>query len=152
MRAIGKLLVFCLGLWAGFMGAAAVVKRALPSRGNAESAEVALVAVFDGTKLRSASKAFRGGSILAWFGGVDVDLRNADLAEGARLDVTALFGGIQLTIPEGWRVESHIKAVAGGYAVGGQDPDDADAPTLEIGGYALCGGVAVSRKPAAEGA
>ena len=59
------------------------MKRALPSRGDAESDEVALVAIFDGVKLESRSQAFRGGSMLAWFGGVAVDLREAQLAPGA---------------------------------------------------------------------
>lgn len=146
---MGKLGLLVLGLFGGFMAAAAVVKRAVPSRGDAESDEVALIAVFDGTKLRSESKAFRGGSMLAWFGGVDADLRGAELASGARLSVGALFGGIQLIVPEGWRLETSIKAVAGGYDVGGRGPEDPDAPLLVIDGYALCGGVAVSRKPPA---
>ena len=147
MRAVGRIAIFVVGLFAGFMAAAAVVKRAVPSRGGAESDEVALMAVFDGAKLHSEAKAFRGGSMLAWFGGVDADLRAADLASGARLTVGALFGGIQLIVPESWRVETSIKAVAGGYDIGGEDPADPDAPLLVVDGYALCGGVAVSRKP-----
>lgn len=148
MRTAGRLGLFVLGLFSGFIAAAAVVKRAMPSRGGAESDEVALVAVFDGAKLTSESKAFRGGSMLAWFGGVDADLRKVELAAGARLDVGAVFGGIQLVVPEGWRLQTTIRTVAGGYDVGGRDPEDADAPLLVIDGYAFCGGVAVSRKPA----
>ena len=132
------------------MAAAAVVKRALPSRGDAESDDVALVAVFDGTELRSEAKAFRGGSMLAWYGGVDADLRDATLAPDARLSVTALFGGVQLVVPPEWRIEPDIKAVAGGYDVSGQDPDDPDAPVLRLEGRAICGGIAVSRKPLAD--
>ena len=147
MRVAGRIVIFVVGLFAGFMAAAAVVKRAVPSRGGAESDEVALMAVFDGAKLHSEAKAFRGGSMVAWFGGVDADLRAAELASGARLTVGALFGGIQLIVPESWRIETSIKAVAGGYDVGGEDPPDPDAPLLVVDGYALCGGVAVSRKP-----
>lgn len=147
MRLVGKIGLFVLGLFGGWMAAAAAVKRAVPSRGSAKSDEVALMAVFDGTKLHSESKAFRGGSMLAWYGGVDADLRDAELAPDARLTVGALFGGIQLIVPESWRVETRIKAVAGGYDVGGRDPEDPDAPLLVVDGFALCGGVAVSRKP-----
>jgi hypothetical protein len=39
-----------------------------------------------------------------------------------------------------------MRAVAGGVDVSGEDPDDPDAPTLVLEGYALCGGIAVSRK------
>lgn len=147
MRVVGKLGLLLLGLFGGWMAAAAAVKRALPSRGGAESDDVALVAVFDGAKLTSEAREFRGGSMLAWYGGVDADLRGAELAPGAKLHVAAMFGGIQLRVPEGWRIETSIKTVAGGYDIGGQDPDDPDAPLLVIEGYALCGGIAVGRKP-----
>jgi hypothetical protein len=146
---VGKLGLLVLGLFGGFMAAAAVVKRAIPSRGDAESDEVALMAVFDGTELRSEAKAFRGGSMLAWYGGVDADLREATLAPDARLSLTALFGGIQLIVPPGWRIERDIKAVAGGCEVSGEDSDDPDAPVLRLEGRAVCGGIAVSRKPLA---
>ena len=42
MRLVGKLGLLILGLFGGFMAAAALVKRAVPSRGDAESDEVAL--------------------------------------------------------------------------------------------------------------
>jgi hypothetical protein len=132
------------------MAAAALVKRAIPSRGDAESDELTLMAVFDGVKLRSEAKAFRGGSMLAWYGGIEVDLRGAQLAPDARLSVTALFGGIALRVPPEWRIERDIRAVAGGFDISGEDPDDPDAPVLRIEGRALCGGIAVSRKPPAD--
>ena len=51
LRVIGKLALLVFGVFAGWMAAAAVVKRVLPSRGDAESDEVALMAVFDGAKI-----------------------------------------------------------------------------------------------------
>ena len=133
------------------MAAAAVVKRTVPSRGDAESDEVALVAVFDGVELRSEAKAFRGGSMLAWYGGVDADLREATLAPEARISVAAIFGGIALRVPPEWRIEKDIRAIAGGVDISGSDPDDPEAPVLRLEGRALCGGIAVSRKPPADG-
>jgi hypothetical protein len=147
MRLLGRLGLLTVGFVAGFMAAASVVKRALPSRGGTESDEVALVAVFDGETLHSEAKAFRGGSMLAWYGGIEADLRNAELAPDARLAVTALFGGVSLRVPPGWRVETNIRAFAGGVDLSGADPDDPAAPLLVIDGLAAFGGVAVSRKP-----
>ena len=65
-----------LGVTTGFAVAAAAVKRVLPSRGDEESDEVALAAIFGGIELVSRARAFRGGSMLAWFGGIAVDLRD----------------------------------------------------------------------------
>ena len=113
MRLLRTLALLEIGAWAGMATAAAFVKRAVPSRGDEESDELALVAVFDGVDLRSRAKAFRGGSMLAWFGGVAVDLREAELAPDARLSVHTLFGGVAVRVPEGWRVESGMKAIAG---------------------------------------
>jgi hypothetical protein len=148
---MGKLVALLLGLVGGFMAAAAVVKRAVPSVGDAESDDVALVAVFDGVDLKSRATAFRGGSMLAWFGGVDADLREAELAPGARLTVAAIFGGIGLRVPPGWRVESSVRTVGGGVGVSGEDPDDPEAPVLAVDGFILCGGVGASRRPLADG-
>jgi hypothetical protein len=136
------------GFMAGFAGAAAVMKRALPSHGDAESDEVALVAVFDGVELESRATAFRGGSMLAWFGGVAVDLREAQLAPGAQLSLHALFGGIAIRVPPGWRVGSSVHALGGGVAVDVPEPDDPEAPRLVLDGFALLGGIAVGARAA----
>lgn len=126
--------------------AAALVKRALPSRGDAESDEVALVAIFDGIELESRSTAFRGGSMLSWYGGVAVDLREAQLAPGAHLDLHSVFGGIAIRVPVGWRIESNLKALGGGVAIGVPEPEDPDAPMLTLDGFAAFGGIAVGAR------
>jgi hypothetical protein len=144
MRLIRSVAIFELGVLAGLSIAAAYVKRAVPSRGDEESDELALVAVFDGIDLKSRAKAFRGGSMLAWFGGISVDLREAELAPGARLSVRTLFGGIDIKTPASWRIESNVKAVMGGVDVRPPD-DDADGPVLAVDGEAVFGGVAIRR-------
>ncbi|MGH3135464.1 MAG: hypothetical protein ACRDPV_03070 [Gaiellaceae bacterium] len=150
MRLLRSLLLFKLGFWAGMFASAALMKRVLRSRGDAESDEVALVAIFDGIELKSHALAFRGGSMFAWFGGIAVDMRGAELAAGgAHLDIHALNGGVAVTVPTGWRVQSNLKAVAGGVDVRVPEPDDPDAPTLTLDGFATFGGVAVGAKAAA---
>jgi len=144
MRVVRELVFFKLGLIAGAMGAAAFVKRALPPGGDEESDELSLVAgVFDGIQLESRAQAFRGGSMLAWFGGIDLDLRDAELAPGARLTTNTLFGGIAIAVPPGWRVESDVRALAGGVDVRLPEPSEPAAPLLTLDGMALFGGVSV---------
>ena len=135
------LLAFKLGAWVGIAIAAAFAKRALPSRGDEESDELALVAIFDGIDLKSRAAAFTGGSMLAWFGGIAVDLREAQVAPGARLSLRTFFGGIAVKTPPGWRIEGNVTALGGGADV--KSSDDPDAPVLTVDGLAVLGGVAV---------
>jgi hypothetical protein len=152
MRPLRALLLVELGAWAGMMAAAAFVRRAVPSLGDEESDELSLVAVFDGISLKSRARAFSGGSMLAWFGGIEVDLREAELAPDARLSLHTLFGGIEVRTPPGWRVESTMKAVAGGVDTRTPARDDPDAPVLTLTGTALFGGIDVGAKTGARGA
>jgi len=150
VRILRAFTLTAIGFWAGMAAAAAAVKRAVPSRGDVESDEVALVAIFGGIELESHAVAFRGGSMFAWFGGIAVDLREAQLAaEGGHLDLHALNGGIAVKVPSGWRVQSNLQAMAGGVDVRVSEPDDPSAPTLTLDGFAAFGGVSVSAKSGA---
>ena len=105
------------------------------------------MAIFDGIELKNRAKAFAGGSVLAWFGGVAIDLREATLASDARLSVHALFGGVAIRVPPGWRLESNLSAIAGGADVRASDAaETSDAPTLTLDGRALFGGISVSAR------
>jgi hypothetical protein len=143
MRPFRALGLLTAGVVAGFVATGLLVKRAFPSVGDETSDEVALVAAFDGVDLKSRASAFRGGSMLSWFGGIAVDLREAQLAPGARLRVMATFGGIAVRLPAGTTVESNATAVAGGVDVSAPKPEADGAPHLVLDGFALLGGVAV---------
>lgn len=125
--------------------AAAVAKRQFVSSGTADSDEIDLVAIYDSAALKSTSQAFRGGSVLAWFGGVDLDLRGATLdPAGADLTVRAIFGGGRVIVPDDWVVDIRIGSIAGG--AGDARPPRVrppDAPLLVIDGFALFGGVGI---------
>jgi hypothetical protein len=148
VRLVRALIVFKLGFWAGTFASAALLKRAFPSRGDADSEEVRLVAILNGIEMKSRATAFRGGSMFTWLGGIAVDLREAGLAPDAHLEVGSLFGGIALRVPRGWRVEADVQSLGGGVAVDVPEPVEADAPTLRITGFSAFGGIAVGAKPA----
>jgi len=149
MAGVRNLFRFLLGisLLGGIASAiaAAVAKGRLASRGTETDDEVDLVTIYDGLELESRATAFRGGSILCWYGGVTLDLRQATVdPAGATLYVRAIFGGVQLAIPESWPVENRMRAVFGGVGdtrePSAQDPG---APAVVLEGFALFGGVGV---------
>jgi len=58
---------------------------------------------------------FKGGTIEAVFGGLELDLRRTTLDEGkTTLNVKAVFGGVELAVPDSWEIELVSKSFAGG--------------------------------------
>jgi predicted membrane protein len=60
------------------------------------------------------SKNFKGGEINNIFGGVDINLSQADFEGTIKLDVNVIFGGVVLIIPANWEVKSEVSVFAGG--------------------------------------
>jgi hypothetical protein len=102
--------------------------------------------VFSGADRRIASRHFKGGEATAVFGGVRLDLRDALVeTKPAIIDVTAVFGGVEVFAPADWRVDFDTNAVFGGTTDerrGGYPTRDGP-PDLVITGDAVFDGVAV---------
>ena len=135
----------------GSAAVAAVAKRRIETTRDPASNEPTAASVFAGDRFESHAPALRHGRVVTWFGGHDVDLRGATIdPSGATLDVRTMYGGTQVAIPDGWRVESHVRSIVGGTQV---DVDNAllpaDAPLLELRGFSLFGGVRVTTSPSA---
>jgi hypothetical protein len=103
------------------------------------------VVMFGGTKVKDRSEHFTHADVSAIFGGATLDLREAHIDREASVDALALFGGVDVLVPPGWRV-----AVAGTPILGGlEDKTEhdgeppADAPVLKVNGTAIFGGVDV---------
>jgi len=127
---------------------AAVAKQRLTSSGAETDDEFDLVTIFDGVEFASTAPAFRRGSVLTWYGGGTIDLRGATLdPAGAQLNVRALFGGIQLIVPETWRVEQRVVAILGGVSDSRDAIYDQTGPLLSIAGWAVFGGIDVTSEP-----
>lgn len=100
--------------------------------------------VFSGTTLNSDSPQFEGGTIGAVFGGAEIDLSAASLAPGASLDVFAAFGGVEVRVPHGWRVDINGFPLFGGFEnATSKDGLGVDAPHLAIDATVLFGGLEV---------
>lgn len=62
-------------------------------------------AVFGGSEHTVTSQNFRGGETMALFGGVELDMRQANIStEGCKIHATALFGGVEIIVPDDWNV------------------------------------------------
>ena len=135
----------------GSAAVAAVTKRRIATTKDPASNEPTATSVFAGERFESRAPALRAGRVITWFSGHDVDLRGATLdPSGATLDLRTMYGGTQVAIPKGWRVESHVRSILGGTQVDVDDADlPADAPVLQLRGFSLFGGVRVTTSPVA---
>jgi predicted membrane protein len=83
------------------------------------------------------------------FGGAELDLREARLeSHEVTIDVKAVFGGVDIVVPD------DVIAIVDGTAVFGGFDDKVStnqpatgAPVVRIGGKAVFGGVSVHRRP-----
>jgi predicted membrane protein len=105
-------------------------------------------ALFGGVERRINVSNFKGGRVEAVFGGIEVDLRTAEIeGEEAVVEVEALFGGIEFTVPDRWIVIYQGQSIFGGYSDETRQPvpDVLSAPrkTLILRGRALFGGIVV---------
>jgi predicted membrane protein len=107
------------------------------------------VALFGGVERRIHDNNFRGGSINAMFGSVEIDFRSAEIeGEEAILNAEAIFGGIELIVPERWKVVYEGQSILGGYSDETRPPipdpfGDSKKKTLLLRGRAIFGGIVV---------
>jgi hypothetical protein len=86
---------------------------------------------------------FRGGSVTAVIGGVELDLRKANLTSTAYLDVVAFWGGIEIKVPEGWTVDARVVPLMGAFENKVDSPATPGGPRLVVRGHAIMGAVVI---------
>lgn len=102
-------------------------------------------ALFTGIERRILSKNFRGGKTSAIFGGTEIDLTQADLAEGAILNIEVAFGGVKLIVPSHWELQINVSNIFAGiedkrsYSQIAPDP----SKVLKIYGSVIFGGLEI---------
>ncbi len=143
-------------LWALFILFAGImlVRRSLPVSGATPAGEAAgdnirLFAVMGAAISRVAGQPVRRGELYAVMGGVELDLRESKpVTDRVVIEVLACAGGIEIAVPETWRVESEIMPIAGGFENRTMRADDGPpACTLVLRGMAIMGGVIVRNQP-----
>jgi predicted membrane protein len=84
---------------------------------SSSSDVIDMVNIFGGGERRFMSQNFRGGKISCIFGGGEIDLTRASLAEGtSELEVACVFGGVSLIVPPDWNIIIDVTPVLGGFS------------------------------------
>lgn len=87
---------------------------------------------------------FRGGQVDAVFGGFKLDLRGAQISkDDAQLEVNAVFGGGEILVSKGMRVEVETAAVMGGVVNKATTANNNDQPLLKIKATAVFGAIEI---------
>lgn len=101
-------------------------------------------AFFGGANIDLTGKEFKGKNLNAIFGGLKLDLRNAKIKEDVIINATAVFGGIDILVPEDVIVETKSNSFFGGVSNKKATATKKDkAPTIYVNGTALFGGIEV---------
>ena len=113
-------------------------------RGAAASEEVVnAIAILSGVQRANSARNFRGGEMTAFMGGCAIDLRQAAINGEAVIDVFAMWGGIEIRVPESWNVIGRMTPIMGGFEDSTRASGDARNHTLIVRGLVVMGGVEV---------
>jgi hypothetical protein len=72
-----------------------------------------------------------------------VDLRNAAINGDAVIDVFAMWGGIEIRVPESWTVVGRVTPLMGGFEDHTRAPQAATTHRLTVRGMVIMGGVEI---------
>lgn len=97
---------------------------------------------FSGQKINYDKKKFKGCKAEAVFGGIELDLRGADIQKDAVIKATGIFGGVKILLPEDARVEVSSTSIFGGVS-NDRKKDDKAKKTLYLDATCIFGGVEV---------
>jgi len=84
---------------------------------------------------------FKGGNCIAVLGGVDLDLTKAKIKDNLTIDAVAIFGGIDIKVPEGVDVKASGVAVFGGTEDMVKHEVAKNCPTIYINYTCIFGGI-----------
>ncbi len=98
--------------------------------------------VFSGVEERLSIKNFKGLTANAVFGGVELDLRDIEITDNVQIDISALFGGVTMIMPDKYNVIiGESIALFGGTDNKFKGMHDESKKTIYINCRAIFGGV-----------
>ena len=100
-------------------------------------------AAFSGCDMNFAGDIFRGCEINATFGGAKCDLRDAIIEGDAAIKAAAIFGGIDILVPQGVNIKVNSTSLFGGVSNKSTSVISQNAPTIYISALCMFGGVEI---------
>ena len=104
---------------------------------------ITAIAVLGAVTRGNNSRSFRGANLVAIMGGCEIDLRNAAIDGEAIIDMFAMWGGIEIRVPDDWTVSSQVVPVMGGVEDKTRPPQGTVAHRLILRGVAFMGGIEI---------
>lgn len=95
-------------------------------------------ATFSGQKLDFADQNFKGAKLNAIFGGIDLDLRKAEIRQDIIIEVCSVFGGVDIKVPNNIAVKVQSNSIFGG--VSNKTKSKEAKPTIYVKAMCLFGG------------
>jgi hypothetical protein len=100
-----------------------------------------------GSRVVSTAASFRRASITVMFGSFQLDLRRATLSGGAVINVTAVFGSIDVRIGRGVKLQTREPFVLDARGLRTESPSGFNGSDLTINVLGLFGGVGIRESP-----
>src|SRR3954469_5673678 len=102
--------------------------------------DTTILAILGVRKEAATSRNYRGGRIIAFMGGCELALTHAAMEHGpAEIEIGAIWGGIEIKVPDGWEVTGNLLPI-----MGGADVRTNAAPggrKLVVNGFVMIAGV-----------
>lgn len=109
---------------------------------SADGEVVDAAAVFGSVKKNIYSKNFKGGEVVAVFGGAEINLMNADFTGEIKLEIVNVFGGTTLFVPANWQIRTEAAAILGAIEDKRREPAAVTADkVLVLEGFVMFGGI-----------
>ena len=141
VRSAWPLLMVAFGAFLLWQGVEGPPKETVVASDSPYLSDMALIGYL---KRSHHSANFRGGSVTAVMGGVELDLRKATLTGGtAHVDVVAFWGGIEIKVPAEWTVDARVVPVMGAFENKVDAMATSGGPRLVVRGHAIMGAVVI---------
>lgn len=108
--------------------------------GKKNGTEDTIIATFSGQKVNKDNEEFKSADLEAIFGGVALDLRNANILEEAFIKTSSIFGGVEIYVPQNVNVKVKSTPIFGGVSNKVRNNKD-NTKTIYIEAFCMFGGV-----------